>query len=897
MKLILFLFLMIFSLNVFGQEDYAEGDYTEEELKDYVLSDSDTLNKTILYLKKRYLDPDKIDSQKMFARALNYIERTIPKVIINHSDDLTEVTVNIENKSKTFKFPKCETVWQLSLNLRDVFLFFEKEIKTKKEQKNIELSAVEGILSTLDPHTSLLRPSLYTEMQMNNSGSFGGLGIIISMRDGELSVVSPIEDSPAYYAGIKSKDVISQIDDESTVGMELSQAVDRMRGEPGSKITIHIMRKGWKKSKPFTLTRAIIKVKSVSSNLLEKGIGYIKIKGFQGNTADDLIQHLADLKKKNESELRGLILDLRNDPGGLLDQAIKVSDVFLKNGYIVSTVGLGNSYREDKEAYDEGDEPNYPVIVLTNSGSASASEIVAGAIKVNKKGLLIGQRTFGKGSVQTLFEFEDRSALKITIAQYLIGYNISIQNVGIVPDIILSPVVLSKDEISYFDSVMGYYESDYETHLDESAIMEKLDDKSLFSLRYLYEDNRTEQQKKDDDYYRDELKFKGDYEIEFAKKLLLKAKSTTTEAMFKEVEEELKSIQSEQDKIIADKLKSFKVDWTKGEVINNPNIEVVFESTPVKAGDKLNITAKVTNKGDKTIHRLRATTDGDSYFLRGTEFLFGKIESGKTVFWNATIPIPKTAETQIANLIFKFYVDEEDLKIEKTTLVTISEISKPEYEMTYTIEDANKNGKIDVNEKIKLLMTFKNIGKANGGETSFSLKNKTNKSLYISNGRQIAKTFAVNQVFKANYEFSIKDKIQKDKLDMDIIIYDSEAKIYKKFDVSIPLNAKFEKQTKKEADITLDKYPLLVKKGEKQSVELSGEINGEIIDYYFYKSSFKKLNFEYDKFYYKSNSENLKSNKFAVEIPLKSGVNRITVIARTSETLVATKDIIIFNEN
>ncbi|MBN2694018.1 PDZ domain-containing protein [bacterium] len=885
---------------LYSQEDYSsEGDYTEEELKDFVLSDADTLNKAILYLKKKYLDPELIKSEKMFVAALNYIERSIPEIMISTNDKGTEVEVKIEDAVQKFSFQPSETIWQMALNLRDVFLFIEKHIKKKKTLKNVELSSVDGILSTLDPHTNLLRPSLYTEMQMSNSGSFGGLGIVISMRDGQLTVVNPIEDSPAYLAGIRSKDVIARINDESTVGMELSQAVDRMRGEAGTEITIHIMRKGWKEAKPFKLKRAIIKMKSITSKLLDGNIAYVKIRGFQGNTFTDLVSHMDALKQRSKNELRGIILDLRNDPGGLLDQAIRISDYFLKKGYIVSTVGVGNSYREDKEAYDDGVEPEYPIIVLTNSGSASASEIVSGALKTNKRALLLGQRTFGKGSVQTIFEFEDRSALKITIAQYLIAYNISIQGVGIEPDLAITPVILTKDEISYYDSSLYYHESDYETHLSESY-NETLKGSSIFSLRYLFEDNRSEEEKKEELLFRDDTKFKNDFEIELAKKLLLNAKSSSSEELFKEIEPTLKKIKDEEDEKITKKLAQFKVDWAKGEENKSPKFDVKFETKEVIAGEKLKITAKVTNTGDETLYRLRGTTESEIYFLRGIEFLFGKIEPGKTSSWNAEIAIPKSANTQTSNLDLKFFLDEKELNITDRTFVKIKELSAPDYELSYSVVDQNKNGIIEPNENISLKVSIKNSGSGVGGETSFAIKNKTSKDLFIKKGRFVLEKqrFKPNFVAKESFDFYIKNEIKSGKIEMDLIIFDSDLRTFKKFDIEIPTNQKVENVVKKPIAIDFDKStPQKIGKGENSKISLTGVVKGDIQDYYIYTSTFKKLQVDFDKIYFKSLKNNKKEDKFTVDVDLKPGLNRITLVARTSETLFSSKEILIFNEN
>lgn len=895
-KFIIIMILVILPMGLFAKNDYTGGDYTNEELKDYKLSNLDTINRVLLFVKKRYLEPENINAVKMFKKALNYIERNIPQVIIKYDDDVRNVTVTTENKTQTFKFDETKTVWHLSLNLKAIFSFLEDNIKDKKIEKNIELSAVEGILATLDPHTNLLRPSIYTEMQMSNSGSFGGLGIVISMRDNKLTVVSPIEDTPAFLAGIKPKDVITRINEESTVGMSLSQAVNRMRGEPDTPITIYILRKGWLKAKPFKLKRAIIKMKSVSSKLLAKNIAYLKIKSFQGNTAEELKTQLEKLKKESNG-LKGIILDLRNDPGGLLDQAIKVSDIFLKEGYIVSTVGYG---RDDKKAYDDGDEPKAPMVILTNSGSASASEIVSGALKTNKRALTLGQATFGKGSVQTLMDLGDRTALKLTIAQYLINYDISIQGVGIKPDIMITPVTLSKNEISYYDQAMYYHEADYNNTLDNKN--KKLGDVVRSSIRYLFKDDRDEKTKKDEKFYGDDLKFKDDFETQIAIRLLKAGHSDNSDKFYSEIQKELSKIKKEQDSIISKKLKKFNVNWEKPESyskIDTSKIKVKFEAKAIKAGNKLKTTVYVTNNSSKTIYRLRASSESESYFLNGIEFLFGKIEPGKTVFWKSEISIPKEANSQKINLTLKFSEGEKDLKFKKSTIVTIKANKKPRYILTYYLKDSNKNNKIEKNEKIKLFVELKNIG-GNGGETSLTLKNKTSKELFVSKGIQSIKKFPKAKVFKTFFEFEIKgDELPQNKVLADLLLYDSETKKFEIFDMSFPFNKRYNKKiTKKEVLINFDKnIPLLIKNGESQTINISGVMKGKIMDYYLYTSSSKKLKFDYDKVLFSSNKKGKKTIRFKTKVTLKPGLNHITLIARTTKDFITSKDIIIYNLN
>ncbi len=337
----------------------------------------------------------------------------------------------------------------------DVVHIIKENYTEEVDTKELIYNAVKGMLRGLDPHSSFMTPEEYKEIQIDTKGSFSGVGIEIGIRDGILTVISPIEDTPAYKAGLKAKDRIVKIDDTSTQDMSLSEAVKLIRGERGSTVTLWIMRKGFKEPRPFEIVRDVIKIKSVKWKPLEDGFGYIRVTQFQERTADDLENALNELGSKN-GKLKGLILDLRNNPGGLLQQAIEVSDKFINSGVVVSTKGRVPGQTMVYEATKKGTHPYYPMIVLVNDGSASASEIVAGALQDHKRAVVLGTPTFGKGSVQTIIPLADGSAVRITISKYYTPSGRSIQAKGIEPDIIIG------------EEVKGHIkEKDLPRHLEE----------------------------------------------------------------------------------------------------------------------------------------------------------------------------------------------------------------------------------------------------------------------------------------------------------------------------------------------------------------------------------------------------------------------------------------------
>ncbi len=309
------------------------------------------------------------------------------------------------------------------------------------ETKNLVNGAINGMLHSLDPHSAYLTPDLYKDLQSDTQGRFGGLGIEITVKGGMLTVVSPIEDTPAYKAGIKPGDQIFKIEDEFTKDMSLVDAVKKMRGLKGTKINLTIRRENAAELIDVSLVRDIIRVQSVKSRSLEPGYGYIRLAQFQERSDRDVQRALEKLAAE-KSGLKGLVLDLRNNPGGLLNQAVRVTDLFLESGMIVYTDGRIESQKQKFFAQKEGTWMDFPVVVLVNGGSASASAIVAGARHDHKRAVVLGTKSFGKGSVQTILPMDDNSALRLTTARYFTPKGRSIQATGIVPDIIIENIVL-----------------------------------------------------------------------------------------------------------------------------------------------------------------------------------------------------------------------------------------------------------------------------------------------------------------------------------------------------------------------------------------------------------------------------------------------------------------------
>ncbi|HOI94065.1 MAG TPA: S41 family peptidase [Syntrophobacter fumaroxidans] len=361
--------------------------------------------------------------------------------------------------------PDNSDMYQYLKLFSDVLNIVQDNYVEKVDTKKLMYGAVNGMLRELDPHSSFLRPEDYKELQIETKGKFGGLGIEITMRDNVLTVVAPLEDTPADRAGVLANDQIVKIDDQPTQDMSLMDAVQKMRGTKGTKVRLTIIRKGEKKPLEFELTRDIIAIQSVKYRTLESGYGYVRITSFQSGTANDLRKALEHLENDNHP-LQGLVLDLRNDPGGLLDQAVEVSDEFIDEGLIVYTGGRLESQKMRFEAHKGTKAHGYPMVVLVNSGSASASEIVAGALQDHKRAIILGEPTFGKGSVQTVIPLNDGSALRLTTSLYYTPSGRSIQAKGIEPDIVVKRETPQKGEEPVGDELRRIREKDLPRHME-----------------------------------------------------------------------------------------------------------------------------------------------------------------------------------------------------------------------------------------------------------------------------------------------------------------------------------------------------------------------------------------------------------------------------------------------
>lgn len=372
---------------------------------------------------------------------------------------------------KAFAQERYSELQNFSKVLNLIQQYYVEEVNTKK----LIYGAIKGMLRELDPHTNFMPPEIFKEFETETSGEFGGLGIEISIQNGVLTIISPIEDTPAWEAGIKAGDKVIAVDNKSTKGLSLAEASLLMRGKKGSKVVLKIIRDNEESPREISITRGSVKIRSVKYTNLEEGYAYVRITSFIENTAKDLEKIINDHIKKN-GKVEGLLIDLRRNPGGLLDQAVKVSDMFLKDGIIVSTIGRIKNEKEVTKATKKTNAFDFPIVVLLNEYSASASEIVSGALQDNKRALIVGKRSFGKGSVQSVIRLGDGSGLKLTVARYYTPSGISIQAEGIKPDIEIDDVdpeafgkAIIKSKATREQDMLGHLKGDREKETENNS--------------------------------------------------------------------------------------------------------------------------------------------------------------------------------------------------------------------------------------------------------------------------------------------------------------------------------------------------------------------------------------------------------------------------------------------
>lgn len=689
----------------------------------------DLFKRVVEKISNDYVDSSRVDPPLMLDEALNYAGRAVPEVMFDYEPGDTLIHGTVGSVQEDIKVGKMTGIRDLSRVMEDVAEFLAANVPEDTEMPGLEYALINGVLSTLDPHSVFIDPNSFKEMSINNEGEFGGLGITIGIRKNRLTILYPLADTPAGKAGLLKQDRIIRIGNESTVNMGLEEAVKKLRGPPDTEVTITIERDADQGVREFevTLVRKIIHIESVKGAYLGEGIGGIEMVHFSQNTFADLETMLMELEQNAKGDgfdgLEGVVLDLRNNPGGYLSQAIHVSDKFLESGVIVSTMGHGRQRGELHEATRFGTESGMRLVVLVDSGSASASEIFAGAIRNLDRGVIVGVTSFGKGSVQNLYPFHaDGSALKLTIDKYFTPGGFSIQSVGIKPDIELRPVWVEEEGDLYFywqDAMMR--EKDLDDHL---ASGEEGEPSSLTCL-YLDPDNPLWFEDYDRDQPDDLEAWGAEFQVQFAKTILLNSSSTDRRRMLTESYPAVQQlVAGENAKLIA-RFAEVGVDWNVAEATGTPKSRVLMEiDSPtgvLSVGDRTPVTLAVENIGDGPFVRLRAIAESE--LIDGREFLFGRIDPGETRSWTIYLEPSLGMTSRTDEVTFHFFADGSRAPGDYVAQLMVEEKERPRFAYNYAIIDdgsgssrGNGDGLIQPGEDIDLLVTIKNIGEGPTGD-------------------------------------------------------------------------------------------------------------------------------------------------------------------------------------
>ncbi len=718
----------------------------------YRLSELRIFRDVLKQVKNNYVDPSRIRPHRMLLAALDSLQQEVAEVIVHTTDDGQQATVKVDIYRRRFDLTSVRNLHSLYVRLKEIVGFLERHLHRKADIQEVEYAVINGALKTLDPHSVLWNPQTYRDMKVGTRGSFGGLGIEITIKGGLLTVVAPIGGTPAARAGIKAGDRIVRIGSESTVNMTLNEAVNRLRGDPGTQVVIYVERKGEPRTLRYEITRAIIKIKTVESRVLRGKVGYLRIKHFSRSTATELETHLAALKKK---KIVGIVLDLYNNPGGLLEQAIKTADMFLARGTIVTTVSNAGTQKVPKPATSFSHLPDAPMVLLVNTGSASASEIVAGALKNQDRAVVLGETTFGKGSVQVLYDNYDGSALKLTIAQYLTPGDISIQTSGITPDVHAIPVKVGGERIVFYGAGTRRREQDLAAHLD--PFKRKRSEQPMAVLRYLETPKGAKARKEAGG----SAGGADPAVIRLGRDLVLQGYGRSRKRIISLSREFLTSRRYAEGKRIAAALQKRGIDWSVQPASDVPMLEAEVKTDRprgvYRAGDKVKVTVTVSNLGLGPAYRVRAISEAATPALRDLEFFFGKIEPGGSRSFTAHVAIPKDARSSIWKVRLRFVEEYGHQPPQQRLRLRVRGQRRAIFAAHYQFIDdvvGNEDGLAQWGESLRLRLRVRNIGAGVSADTVAVLKNLAGAEVFLHRNRGRLTLGALKPGAEATGEFA-----------------------------------------------------------------------------------------------------------------------------------------------
>ncbi len=863
-------------------------------------SSQSVCNQAFMYIDAFYVDPKRVVPMKLLESAFRAVESQYPEVIVDLAPDKKMVTVRARGFDRSFDLSVLAGTADIARALDQVVGFVAERLGADVEKDKLLYLAVNGALRELDPHTNIFSTKHFKEFKTSTSGSFGGIGFTFNALDGELTIISPIPDTPAARAGLQSGDKIVFIDGVPTTNMSSDTAVGRMRGEPGTPVTLTVAREGWNEPRDFPIVREIIKIISVESRLLtgEDGppVVYARVKNFQTDTSAELA---AAIRKLETPATAGVILDMRDNPGGLLDEAVKLADGFLEEGAIVST--RNRSGRGKVDAAGRFDRPftRLPLILLVNRGSASASEIVSAALQ-DKRALLIGERTFGKGSVQQAFPLSDGGGVLLTVAQYLTPGEVSIQSIGVEPDIVLDPVLVSAErlQLAAVKSHMG--ESDLENAFSDWGNSRR---EAVASQRFLRTEDREHdkmtkkrEERREPTEQEKAAKLAAEFEVRLARRILGAARgrqdAATRAGLLKVAQEVMAASVPEEEKKIGAALAACTIDWTAGNAAAGATAKLVArlpQGQVLKAGEKTGITVAVTNTGGETLHHVWGRTLSTNPLLKNIDFAFGTLAPGQTREWTAPFEVPGAVEERWDTLSLILQANGAGpVTVSGGSIETKSRPS-PEYAYRYTITDENlkdksKNGdgRLEEGERAKISVEVTNCGQAESPLLEINLSADEKEELYLEEARCKIEKFATSSAQIAPFSFKVIRPLESGKVRVGLSFTDRAAGGYLMDGFEIPTNAPYRAvESRVPPRIILVEPMPLVTDAAQLTLSLSTTDDGSVKDIVVYRGE-KKLT-------YARNREGTAPFPLTLTVPLENGSNRVVIIARDDKDIPAQK--------
>jgi len=726
-----------------------------------------------------YAEPQKLNPQQMLRGALIQLERTIPEIQIRFPTS-SALKIHVGSHQYSRIIDPIDTLYHLHTHLQSILQSLQNE---DLDQSVVESAIVQGILKQLDPHSTFLSPNQYQEFKINTEGQFAGVGILLGVRKQQLTVISPIDGSPAARAGILPHDRIVRINHEEAKDITLTDIMVQLRGKEGSQISLHIMRKGFSAPRLFKLTREIIKVNSVKALDLptstSKTIRYLRITNFQAKTADELEQQLQNL-----SQVKGLILDLRNNPGGLLEQAIQVSDLFLpEKKVVVSTV----SNHPKPQVYlshwpiEHQDLLDIPMVILVNGGSASASEIVAAALKKHQRAFILGERTFGKGTVQSVWELHRGAALKLTIAKYLTPGNYSIQSIGVMPNLLLHPAVINPADPSASPDFLSGQISIWPTQPPSSSPVPQATLHYLLTLDPQKEENlySTLNPKKEN--------LEKDFFVQLAKEILTRSRPHLP--LLKTGLQVHQKALKEQDHQISKAMERLKVNWQRGsstpenlQIISDIKLESRSHRSkawkPVSIlpphTSEIRFRIQITNPGPGAVHRLLMMTHSPIPLFHHLELPVGYLAPGQTVSRSLRMALPLGSQEILKPIEFKFYNQHYQEIHSQRLFLKMLPPQRPHFQFELqgsdgSLWDSQGNGdqQVQEGETIVLQLRLRNLGPGQAKDVILRL-NRGQNDLMIQKGRVHLGKMEKGEEKKALLRFKVK-KITQTPIGLEIL--------------------------------------------------------------------------------------------------------------------------------